>query len=195
VLQSFLKAEQNTHGSKCGDKVSIRDCKKGHPDTAPPGDPSHLPSPKADIIVDDKRMLTGSWYSCPLRGSSRVWQIQRWMLTAYHWTEHEVSNGRARESNTGVEGVCSLWGRIIISTNQTPQSSQRLNHQLRSTHGRTYYPSHICTRAWPCWASMGDYAHGPVKARCPRVGEVRVGRLEWVGRWVITIIEAVGMGR
>ena len=118
-----------------------------------------------------------------------------WMLTAYHWTEHEVSNGRARESNTGVEGVCSLWGRIIISTNQTPQSSQRLNHQLRSTHGRTYYPSHICTRAWPCWASMGDYAHGPVKARCPRVGEVRVGRLEWVGRWVITIIEAVGMGR
>ena len=41
--------------------VWSRDCKKGHPKTAPPGDPSHIQSPKPDTIADAKNhLLTGA---------------------------------------------------------------------------------------------------------------------------------------
>jgi hypothetical protein len=32
----------------------------------------------------NKSLLTGDWYSCPLRGSASVWLIQKWMLTVIH---------------------------------------------------------------------------------------------------------------
>jgi hypothetical protein len=32
-------------------------------------------------------------------------QIQKWMLTTNHWTEHKVPNEGARESTQGAEGV------------------------------------------------------------------------------------------
>jgi hypothetical protein len=37
-------------------------------------------------------LLTRAWYSCLLRGSASAWQIQKWMPTAIHWTEHMVPN-------------------------------------------------------------------------------------------------------
>jgi hypothetical protein len=90
-----------------------------HPETAPPGDPSHKQPPKPDTIADaNKSLLTGAWYSCLLRGSASAWQIQKWMLTAIHWTEHKVPNGGARERTQGVEGVCSPIGGTTIWTNQ-----------------------------------------------------------------------------
>jgi hypothetical protein len=129
-------------------------------------------------------MLTGSCNSCLLRGSARPWQIQRQMLVANHWTEHKFSNGVVRQRTEGAEGVCNTIGRTTISTNQTPQSSQGLNYQSRSTHGGTHASSSICNRGWPCWASMGGQALGFVKARCPRVGEFEGGEMGgfgWVG--------------
>jgi hypothetical protein len=87
--------------------------------------------------------------------NARVWQIQRWMLAANHWiTKHRVPNGGARDRTEGDEGVCNLIGRTT-STNQTPQSSQELNHQPKTTHGGTHGSSHACSRGWPCQASMG----------------------------------------
>jgi hypothetical protein len=41
---------------------------------------------------------------------------------------------------------------------------------------------------------MGGEAIGPVKARCPNVGEFKGGGQKWVGGWVNTLIEA-GKGR
>jgi hypothetical protein len=38
-------------------------------------------------------------------------------------------NGRLRERIEGADTVYNPIGRIIISTNQTPQRSQGLNHQ------------------------------------------------------------------
>lgn len=38
-------------------------------------------------------------------------------------------------------------------------------HQPRSTHGETHGSSGTCSRRWPCQASMGGKALGPVKAR------------------------------
>jgi hypothetical protein len=68
-------------------------------------------------------------------------------------------------------------GRTTILTNQTPQSSQGLNHQTKSTHGATHGSSHIYSRGWPWWASIGREALGPLKAQCPSVGEFEGGEV------------------
>jgi hypothetical protein len=94
-------------------------------------------------------------------------QILDW-APALYW----VPNKGVRKRTEGVGGVCSPTGRTAISTNQTPQSSQGLSHQQRSTHGS----SCICSREWPCHASIGGEVLGPMKAWCPSVGELRVGR-------------------
>jgi hypothetical protein len=49
------------------------------------------------------------------------------MLAANHWTEHGVPNGGVRKRTEVAEGACTPLGRTI-STNQTSQSSQGLNH-------------------------------------------------------------------
>jgi len=90
----------------------------------------------------------------------------------------ELSNGRCSKPTIGLsmgspmeeleKGLKDLTpiGRTTISANQTllPQSSQRLNHQPKSTHGATHGSSHICSSGWPYWASMGGEALGVVKA-------------------------------
>ena len=44
---------------------------KDHPEIALPRDTSHMQTPNPDTIVDAKKcLLTGAWYSCPLRGSA-----------------------------------------------------------------------------------------------------------------------------
>ena len=52
----------------------------------------------------------------------------------------------------------------------------------------------MCSIGWPYLASMGGEAVGPVKARCPSVGNVRVVRWEWVTVWRSTLIEGMGRG-
>jgi hypothetical protein len=74
-------------------------------------------------------------------------------------------------------------GTKSISTIQTPPSSQELNHQPKSTHGGTHNSSHLCSKGRAYWTSMGGEALGPVKARCPSVGECQ-GREAEMGGWV-----------
>jgi hypothetical protein len=60
VLWSFLD-RITKYRSKYGDKVWSRDGRKGHPETAPLGDPYYIQSSNADTIVDAKKcMLTGA---------------------------------------------------------------------------------------------------------------------------------------
>jgi len=130
--------------------------------------PIYTQPPNPDSTTDAKKcMLTRAWYSCLLRGSGWVWQIQRQMLVANHWTENGVPIGGIRERIEGAEGACNLM-RTTISTNQ---SSQRLNHYSKSTHGQTHGSSCICSRGWPCWAPMEGKVLGPDKAGFPSVGE------------------------
>jgi hypothetical protein len=141
--------------------------RKGHPETVSPWDPSHIQTPNPNTIVDaNKCLLTEAWYSCLLRACARGWQLQRPMLIANHWTEHGDPNGGVRERTEGVEGVCNPIGRTIISTIQTSQSSQGLNHQAKSTHGGTCGSSRICNRGWRSLASIGGEGlwglHAPV---------------------------------
>jgi hypothetical protein len=77
-----------------------------------------------------------SWYGCPLRSSASTWLRLMQILTANHWTEPRDPSGRVRETE-GAEGDCNPIGRTTISTNQTTQSSQGLNHQPKSIHGRS----------------------------------------------------------
>jgi hypothetical protein len=133
---------------------------------------SHMEPPNPVTIADAKKcLLTGAWYSCLLRGSARAWQIQKWMLVAIHWTQHRVPNEGASERTQGAEGVCSPIGGTTIWTSQYPQSSQGLNHQPKSTHGRTHGSSCICSRGWPYLPSMGGESFDPLKAWCPSTGK------------------------
>jgi hypothetical protein len=109
-------------------------------------------------------------------------------------------SGGVRERTEGAEGVCNPIGRRTISTKLTPQSSQGLNYQPKSTHGGTHGFSCKCSRGLHFLTSIGGEALGPVKALFPSVGgckggEVGVGRQEredphrsrrggfWRGNW------------
>jgi hypothetical protein len=107
------------------------------------------------------------------------------MLAANNWTEYRVPNGVVRERTEGVEGVCNSIGGTTISTSQTQQSFQALNHQPKSTHGGTHVSSHKCSTGWPCPASMGGEALDPLKVICPSVEESKCQEAE-VGRGVET---------
>ena len=61
------------------------------------------------------------------------------------------------------------------------QSSQGLNHQPKSTHGKTHDSSCICSRGWPSRSSMGGESLGPVKALCPSIGECQGQEVGVVG--------------
>ena len=76
-----------------------------------------------------------------------------------------------KEKDKGYKGLCNPIGRTTISTSQTLQSFQGLNHQPTSTHGVTNGSSCICSRGWPYLTLMGEEDLGPVKAQCRSVGE------------------------
>jgi hypothetical protein len=78
-----------------------------------------------------------------------------------------VLDGGVGERTEGAEGVCSPMEGAAVSTGQTPWCSQGLDQQPKSTHGGTHGTGHVCGRGWPCWASAGREALGPVKARYP----------------------------
>ena len=91
IICPYMGLTQNTYGRKYRDKVWSKDWRKVHSDIAPPEDPSYIQLPNPDTIVDAKKcLLMVAWYICLLRGFASVWQIQLWMLTANHWTEHWI---------------------------------------------------------------------------------------------------------
>ena len=76
--------------------------------------------------------------------------IQMRMLAANHQTEHRDPIGGVREETEGAEGDCKPIERTTTSTNWTPQSSQGLNHQPKSTHEGALGSSSICSRGQDC---------------------------------------------
>jgi hypothetical protein len=77
------------------------------------------------------------------------------ILTINLWTEPRDPNGGVRERTEKAEGNCNPIGRTTISTNQTTQSSQRLNHQPRSIYGGIHDSRCISSRGWLYLVSMG----------------------------------------
>jgi hypothetical protein len=86
-----------------------------YPENTPPGDPSHNQPPNPDTIAYARKiLLKGPCYSCLIRGYASAWQIQKWMLKVIYKMEHRASNGEARESTKGAEGVCNPIGGTTI---------------------------------------------------------------------------------
>jgi hypothetical protein len=82
--------------------------------------------------------------------------------TANQHTEPEDTNGGVRGRTKEAEGDCNTIGRTI-SVNWTTQSSQGLNHHLKSTHGGSHSSRYICSRGWPSLTTMGGggpWSHG-----------------------------------
>ena len=113
------KGKQNNHGRSYRDKVLSRDWRKGHPDTAPPGDPSHIKSPNQDTFVDAKCLLTGAWYICLLKGSASAWQIQKWILTSIHGTEFPM---KELEKGPKSWGCLKPYGKQKYELTSTPRA-------------------------------------------------------------------------
>jgi len=130
--------------------------------------PIHIQPPKLGHIGYAKNCIViGVWCSSLLRDPARAWQIQRQMLTVKQWTENGVPIGWVRFRIEWAEGLCNP----IRSTISNNQSSQGLNHHLKSTHGQIHGSSFICSRGWLCGAPMGGEALGPAKAGNPSVGQ------------------------
>jgi hypothetical protein len=83
------------------------------------------------------------------------------MLAAKHWTGRGIPDGGVGEVTEGVERLSSPMEGATVSTSQTPQKSQGLDHQPKIIHGGTHASGRICGRGWPCWTSVGGEALGP----------------------------------
>jgi len=77
-------------------------------------------------------------------------------------TKHGDPNGAVRERTEEAEGICNPIGRTLA--NQMPHSSQRINHQPKSTLGGTHDSSRAYSRGWHFLASVGGEVLGLVKA-------------------------------
>jgi hypothetical protein len=53
----FMRVSNTYSEEEIWDKVWSRDWRKGHPETVPPGDPSHIKPPNQDTIVDARKCL------------------------------------------------------------------------------------------------------------------------------------------
>jgi len=82
-----------------------------------------------------------------------------------------------------LKGFATPWEEQQFQPIRPHQSSQGLNHQPKSTHGRTHGSSCICSRGWPYLASVGGEALVLVKAQCPSVEEFQGGEVG-MGGWV-----------
>jgi hypothetical protein len=90
-----------------------------------------------------------------------------WILTTNHWTPmEELENGLE-----DLKGFATSHEELLNQPTRPLKSSHGLKNQPRSTHGGTHGSSYICSKGWPCWASMGREAIGLVKDQFPRVGE------------------------
>jgi hypothetical protein len=56
-LVLLRRGDQNTHGKRYREKVWSRNSRKGHSETVPSEDPSHIELPNPDTIVDANKCL------------------------------------------------------------------------------------------------------------------------------------------
>jgi len=93
-----------------------------------------------------------------------------------HWGEPRDPSRRAKGRTEGDEEDCYPIGRTI----STKWTTQRLNHQPKSTHRGIHGSRYIFSRGWSYLTSVGGKTLGPVKAYVPEKGAARAVRWEWV---------------
>jgi hypothetical protein len=156
--------------------VWSRDWRKGHPETAPLGDPSHIPN--LDATVDaGKCLLIEAWYGCLLTNTEEGAHSQP-LDWAPGSTMEELEKGFKE-----LRGFAAPWREQQCQQARPPWSSQGLDHQPKKTHRATHGTGHICGRRWLYWTSVGEEGLEPEGVWCPSVGECQ-GRRMGVGRRV-----------
>jgi hypothetical protein len=127
--------------------------------TNPIEDPSNMhtsnPGTITDVILD---FQTGAWHGCPLRGSTSTLLRQMQILTAKYWTEVRDPCGTVMERTEGFEGDYNSIGRTTVSTNPDSSELPETWPNPRSICGLICGPGHMCNRALPCLASVGEDA-------------------------------------
>lgn len=132
---------------------------------------SHVQSPNPNTIADAMLYLqTGAWHGFPLRGSTSTGLRQ--ILTVNYWTKPRDPYRSFRGRTEVSEADCNPIGRtiVIVSTNQTPQSSHGLSHhQSKNTHRLAVAPTTYVRQGLPCLTSVGrDAMCGPLVDWCLR---------------------------
>ena len=80
-----------------------------------------------------------------------------------------------------------------VNLPDSPQNSQGLDHQTKTTHGVIHGSGCICGKGWLCWTSVGGATLGLVGGLMPQCWRMsRVERRELVGGWGSTLKEAGG---
>jgi len=79
---------------------------------------------------------------------------------AKHPTEQGDDNGKLRSRTERAQEFCNPVGINTVSMNQTPQRSQGLDHQPKSTHRGTHGSTCICSRGLRYLASKGEEGLG-----------------------------------
>ena len=96
---------------------------------------------------------------------------------------------KVRGRAEGAEGDCNPVGRTTISTNQTPQSSQRLNHQTKSIHGQFNGSARYVSEDHLIWHQWEGRCLVLWRLHSPKKGNARGVRQKWVGGWGSTLLE------
>ena len=134
---------------KCVDKEWSMDWTNGLPYTALHRDSFYLQIPNTDSSAVMKYSLTGTWYSCLLRGFARTWSIRKWMHKANHQTKPRDPSGRIGEGLKELKRFATPLEEQQYQPTRSPpptKSSQGLNHQLNSTQRGKHGFSYICSR-------------------------------------------------
>jgi hypothetical protein len=136
----------------------------------PPRDPSHLQTPNPDTTADDvKRLQTQAQYSCPKSLCQRLTNIvEDAHSQPLDWAQEPQWRSWGRTE--GAEGVCNPIRGTTISTNQTPLSSQGLNHQPKSTWGASWLQLDLSERI-ALYSNNGRRSPSSVEAWFPIIGE------------------------
>jgi hypothetical protein len=102
LKKKHKKIQNSSFQRKSRGKEWSKVWRKGHPETIPPRNASHLQTSNPDTFaVAKKSLLSRAKYSCRLRGSAGAWTIQMWMHTGRHSTEHRDLNGGDMTRNKG----------------------------------------------------------------------------------------------
>jgi hypothetical protein len=116
---------------------------KGHAETAPPDDPSHMQPPNPVTIADAKKCLL-------------IWMSPERLLAVNHQTEHGDPNGAVRGRTEGAEGVCNFIRRTTISTNQISRAPWDLTTNQRVYIALPMAPATYVTEDGLVWSQWEE---------------------------------------
>jgi hypothetical protein len=160
-------------------------------------DPFHKQAPNPETITDAllcfrEPSMAVLWEALSAADWDRCRYLQPTIGLRSGMTMKELGEGLKELKGIGTPYEESTQYQLT----QTPQSSQRWNHQTKSIQGLVCGPWHICSRGLPCLASVGEDVPNP--DLMPQGRGRHLGLMEgtnWVGEVVERAKEGTKVGR